>query len=91
MSTSHHFEVLYQTDAEKDLSKIDKRFGTRIANVIDALAFDPRPQGAVRLKGIQGLWRIRVGDYRVIYEIKDRQLIVLVVRINHRREVYRGL
>ncbi|MCC7350176.1 MAG: type II toxin-antitoxin system RelE/ParE family toxin [Phycisphaerales bacterium] len=56
-----------------------------------ALADDPRTAGSVKLSGASGLWRIRVGDYRVIYEIRDRQLIVLVVIIAQRREVYRGL
>ena len=56
---------------------------------IEALANQPRPTGAKKLKGRDDLWRIRVGDYRIIYEIRDRILVVLVVRVGHRREVYR--
>jgi len=56
---------------------------------IDALADGPRPAGAKKLKGGGELWRIRVGDYRIVYAVRDRILLVLVVRVAHRREVYR--
>ncbi len=58
--------------------------------VIDALADNPRPSGAVRLKGTD-FFRVRIGDYRVVYEVHDSVLRVLVVRVAHRREVYRNL
>jgi mRNA interferase RelE/StbE len=61
----------------------------RIGRAIDALSTTPRPAGAVKLRGAEGYFRIRVGDYRVVYEIADSVLVVLVVRIGHRREVYR--
>jgi len=62
----------------------------RIRKDIDSLAHNPRPPGATAMQGTErGLIRIRVGDYRVVYQVKDRELIVLVVRIGHRREVYR--
>ena len=56
---------------------------------IDELAQNPRPAGCAKLVGTANDWRIRVGDYRIIYEIHDTRLIVLVVRVAHRREVYR--
>jgi mRNA interferase RelE/StbE len=58
---------------------------------IENLETNPRPRGAERLIGQRGRWRIRSGDYRVIYEIADAQLVVLVVSVGHRREVYRDL
>ena len=61
----------------------------RVDARILALAEDPRPPGAKRLAGSEGLHRIRVGDYRVVYAIEDDVLLVLVVRIGHRRDVYR--
>jgi mRNA interferase RelE/StbE len=61
----------------------------RIASAIDALAGDPRPSGVTKLRGPEGFYRIRVGDYRVVYAIEDDVLLVLVVRVGHRREVYR--
>ena len=61
----------------------------RIRRAIDALAAMPRPAGVVKMHGSEGYYRLRVGDYRVVYEIEDDVLTVLVVRIGHRREVYR--
>jgi mRNA interferase RelE/StbE len=55
------------------------------------LAQNPRPPGCIKLSGPSSLWRIRVGDYRVVYQIQDQQLIVLVVTVAHRRDVYRGM
>jgi len=56
---------------------------------MDGLAKEPRPKGVNRLTGAADLYRIRVGDYRVVYQIQDNRLIVLVVRIGHRKDVYR--
>ena len=61
----------------------------RIAAAIEALAGDPRPSGVTKLRGPEAFYRIRVGDYRVVYAIEDDGLLVLVVRVAHRREVYR--
>lgn len=78
--------------AERALEKIstgDRRTAQRIAVVLRALAADPRPSGVRALVGAEGQFRIRVGDYRVVYMIEDARLIVTVIRIGHRREVYR--
>jgi mRNA interferase RelE/StbE len=61
----------------------------RIAHAIDSLADDPRPRGAVKLAGDQDFYRIRAGDYRIIYSITDEKLIVLVIAVGHRRDIYR--
>ena len=58
-------------------------------DAIEELAIDPRPPGCIQLKGGSGEYRVRVGDYRIIYEVQDGELIVLVLRLGHRREVYR--
>ncbi|HEX6573503.1 MAG TPA: type II toxin-antitoxin system RelE/ParE family toxin, partial [Gemmatimonadaceae bacterium] len=58
-------------------------------HAIDLLAVDPRPHGAVKLSGDEDLYRIRTGDYRIIYSVVDRVLTILVIAIGHRREVYR--
>jgi mRNA interferase RelE/StbE len=58
---------------------------------LDALSHDPRPAGCERLSGIENLFRVRVGDYRIVYEIADDILVVLVIRIGHRSDVYRRL
>lgn len=67
----------------------DEKLRRRIADAIDGLEKQPRPPGCVKLKGESDAWRVRVGDYRVLYEIHDRQLRVLVIRIADRRDAYR--
>ena len=75
--------------AQKQLSKIDKNERARIVASIKQLAENPRPSGCTKLSGREA-WRIRMGSYRIIYEIHDNLLLVLVViTIGHRREVYR--
>jgi mRNA interferase RelE/StbE len=63
----------------------------RVAAAIELLRDDPRPPGVALLSGPSGAWRVRVGVYRIIYRIEDDRLVVLVVRIGPRRDVYRGL
>ena len=60
-------------------------------NAIDGLARQPRPAGCTKLIGADDAYRIRVGDYRIVYQIMDRVLIVWIIRIAHRKDVYRGL
>lgn len=83
------YAVLFKPSARAALLKLPKSAQARIVEATDALASDPRPHGVVKLTGPEGLWRIRVGDYRVVYTISDGQLVVLVLRIAHRRDVYR--
>ena len=74
--------------AQKQLGKINRQDQSRIISAIQALSDTPRPQGCQKLSG-RPAWRIRVVSYRIIYEIHDDKLLVLVVTIGHRREVYR--
>ena len=74
--------------AQKKLEKIDRQDQSRIISAIIALSNTPRPQGCQKLSG-RPAWRIRVGPYRIIYEIHDEKLLILVVTIGHRKEVYR--
>lgn len=83
------YAVSYEGSASKELGKLDKPVARRIIKAVNKLGGDPRPPGCRALVGYDGLWRIRVGDYRVVYAIEDDELIVLIVRIAHRREVYR--
>ena len=73
------------------LAEIPRPDQNRIKERIDGLATDPRPPGAKKLQGESDLFRLRAGNYRVIYSIEDVRTIVLVIRIGHRRDVYRGL
>ncbi len=83
------FEVLLERSAEKDLRRLTSRVHEQVIDRIAALAKNPRPSGCRKLSGGENDWRIRVGDYRVIYEIADVIRVVRVRRIRHRRDVYR--
>lgn len=82
------YSVFIQKSAQRSLDRISPPYQDRIIRVIQSLADQPRPLGVKKLSG-RDAWRIRVGDYRVIYEIHDNRLMVMVVVIGHRREVYR--
>jgi mRNA interferase RelE/StbE len=85
-----HYAVAYKPSADKALRKLPVAFQRRIAAATDGLRNRPRPLGCVKLAGEDNLWRIRVGEYRVVYTIRDDELLVLVVRVAHRKDVYRG-
>jgi len=82
------FAVDILRSAQKQLGKINRQDQPRIISAIQALSDTPRPQGCQKLSG-RPAWRIRVGSYRIIYEIHDDKLFILVVMIGHRREIYR--
>ena len=81
------YQVEFTAAAHRQFRKLTPEVQRRLAPAIDSLAEDPRPASAKKLSGVE-LWRIRVGDYRVIYALDDGKLTVLVVRLGHRREVY---
>ena len=83
------YRIEVKPQAEKALAGIPNPHRRRIAKAIDALARAPRPAGCVKLTGADDAYGIRVGDYRVVYQIVDRVLIVYVIRVAHRKEVYR--
>ncbi|SFD90624.1 mRNA interferase RelE/StbE [Actinopolyspora alba] len=76
-------------NAQKTLANLDRQTRRRIEFAIDNLANEPRPDGCRKLSGVSDTWRIRVGQYRVLYTIKDHHLLVTVIELGHRREVYR--
>lgn len=82
------FEVVVRKSVAKDLRRVPDRDVRRILERIASLAEDPRPLGSEKLSA-QERYRVRQGVYRILYEIQDEQLIVTVVKIGHRREVYR--
>jgi mRNA interferase RelE/StbE len=83
------YRVLLEHAAEKDLSRLPAETHDRVIEAIQALAANPRPVGCRKLTGSKHDWRIRAGDYRVVYEIADVIRVVRVNRVRHRREVYR--
>ncbi len=83
------YRVELRPAALRDLRKLETSIRRRIGAAIDQLAQAPRPAGVEKLQGQENRYRVRVGEYRVLYEIEDRVLSVLVIRVGHRREVYR--
>ena len=82
------FRVILPKSVQKELDRLPDDIAARIMARLRALESNSRPTDVKKLKG-RPAWRVRVGDYRIIYEIHDRELLVIVVTIGHRREVYR--
>lgn len=91
MSDGAQWQLAFTDEAEKQFGKLDKPVRRRIDTALTKLANDPRPAGVKKLKGESGAWRLRVGDWRVIYQIRDGELIILIIEIGHRSKVYRDL
>lgn len=85
--TTYHVDIARR--AVKALAALPRREQQRIRAAIDLLADNPRPPGCVAMTGEAHAYRVRVGDYRIIYEVLDDRLVVQVVRVGHRRDVYR--
>lgn len=85
------YKIAVASSAEKSLSKIAKRNREQIIEKIESLKEDPRPNGCKKLQGSkkQEFYRIRHGDYRIVYTIQDEILLILIVDIGHRKEIYR--
>ncbi|NBB86922.1 MAG: type II toxin-antitoxin system RelE/ParE family toxin [Bacteroidetes bacterium] len=83
------YEVRITKAAKKEYLKLPPGIRQRVRPAIDALAEDPRPPGCHKLSGTECTYRIRVGDYRVIYDVYDGRLLVLIIRVRHRSEAYR--
>ncbi len=83
------FTIEFRPAAAREFKKLPHTAKERLGEEIEKLAENPRPPSVKKMAGAENLWRVRVGDYRIIYEIQDARLIVLIVTIGHRREVYR--
>jgi len=85
------YQVNFQSSVEKDLRKLSSENCDRLLTRIEELANDPLPVQSIRLKGTEGLYRVRVGDYRIIYEVDLSAKSLLIHYVRHRREVYRDI
>ena len=83
------YRVTFARTARKELESLNSALVERIIKRIDGLAMEPRPHGCRKLSGEENLWRIRVGDYRIVYAVFDSERVVDIVRIRHRRNVYK--
>ena len=82
------YRVVLAPSAARQLRKFDPDVRRRIQAAIELLAAEPQPPAATRLVGGSGEWRARTGNYRIVYQINDNELVVLVLRMGHRREIY---
>lgn len=82
------YHVVLRRSARKDIEKLDAQVVQRIWPRLRSLAETPRPPGCRKLTGSRTLWRIRIGDYRIIYEIDDPATLVTITHVRHRRNVY---
>lgn len=83
------YEIRVAERAAKELERLGRQEQRRIVARIERLAEEPRPRGCVKLSGAEDIYRIRIGEYRVLYEVRDGVLVVLVLRVRHRRDAYR--
>ncbi|MBS0151355.1 MAG: type II toxin-antitoxin system RelE/ParE family toxin [Nitrospira sp.] len=83
------YQIEFSRQADRQFRNLPSQIQQRLRSRIDSLAITPRPQGSEKLSGVDQLYRIRVGDYRIIYAVEDNRLLVLVVKVGHRREIYR--
>ena len=85
----NRYNVEIARRAAKAISKLPRKEQQRVRAAIDLLADEPRPPNCVALAGEDSVYRVRVGDYRIVYEVVDERLVIYVVRVGHRRDVYR--
>lgn len=85
------YKIVFTASAEKELQQLPEVEIIRILHKIETLSENPKSLHAVKIIGKQGLWRIRSGNYRIVYSIQNRQLIIEIIRIRHRKEAYRRL
>jgi mRNA interferase RelE/StbE len=84
------YDVRITPAAQKEVDRLPKQARERVETAIVALADDPRPRSSKKLKGLQSTYRIRVGNYRIVYQINDDHLVILVVAVGDRKDIYRG-
>jgi mRNA interferase RelE/StbE len=82
------YRIVIPASAAREYEDLPEAVQRRVRAAVDALAVDPRPRGTMKLRGAADLFRIRVGDYRVIFRVSDRERLIDVTHIRHRREAY---
>lgn len=83
------YSVELTRTAEKQLRRVAKHDRGRVVEAIESLAHKPRPRGARKLQGYDDVYRIRVGQYRIVYEVFDDRVVVMVLKVGHRKDIYR--
>jgi mRNA interferase RelE/StbE len=83
------YSIRFSKQADKDMDGLPRLLQERVIEAAESLTIHPRPSGCKKMKGYKNRWRVRVGDYRIVYEVHDGVLVILVIRVAHRKEVYR--
>ena len=83
------YQIEFKSSASKEIEKLPRPMVARVVDAIGALASNPYPQGVKKLSGFDRTYRIRVGDYRVLYSVYENRLVIEIIRIAHRKDVYR--
>ena len=82
------YRVVLHREAHREIKALPKKVRAQVVDLIDGLRTEPRPPGASQLKGRKGAYRVRVGNYRILYEVHATEIVVYVIGVAHRREVY---
>ena len=83
------YKILWKKSAVKELKRVDKQFIPRIISTVESLSNNPLPVGVKKLSGTDIIYRIRIGDYRLIYSLYEKELIIEIVKVGHRKDVYK--
>ena len=83
------YKIEWKASALKELKQLDKKIIPRIISVVESLAIDPFPSGVRKLQGSKKTYRIRTGNYRIIYEVINERVVIVIVRVRHRKDAYR--
>ncbi len=83
------FRISWKPSATRELKRLPKEVVVRIVRAVEELAANPRPPGATKIVGSQHTYRLRQGDYRVVYNVLTQEVVIEVIRVGHRRDVYR--
>jgi mRNA interferase RelE/StbE len=84
------YAIKYRRSVAKDLRRLPKNLLPAVVKRIQKLAKNPMPAGASKLRGTDNMYRVRQGDYRIVYSIENRQLIIIIVRVAHRKDAYKN-
>jgi mRNA interferase RelE/StbE len=85
------YRILFKPAVQRQFRKLPRDIQRQLAPKIDALAEDPRPSGIKKLSRTRSLYRLRSGNFRIVYEIQDDVLLILIIKIGHRKDIYRNL
>ena len=85
------YKIEWKQSAKKELKKLKKAVIPRIIKAVESLSINPHPTGSRKLQGSEHLYRVRLGDYRIVYSVENKIVLIEIIRIGHRKDIYRKL